>query len=135
MEESISSIDLDEDLTTEQVLKRAEMLSTSTIDYEKEVEILNRTNITIYNKKGLLQENLILNDPTSSERDLYCNYRGNSYVEYYYLICDCNGYDGNMCQIDHNSFDYMINTYKQLFNRIKSLQTSNYNKDLIKSVN
>ena len=135
LEESIESIDLDEELTSEQLLKRAEFLATATVDYEKEVEILNRTNITIYNKQGLLQDKLILNDPTSSERDLYCNYRGNSYVEYLYLICDCNGYDGNMCQIDHNSYDYMIDIYNKLFDKIKTMQTGNYNMDLILSLN
>ena len=133
--ESISSIDLDEELTSEQLLKRAEFLSKATQDFEKEEYVINRTNITIYNNRGLFQENLILYDPQSSPYDPYCNYQGHSYVEYFYLICDCNGYDGVMCQIDHSSFNYVVNVYNKLFYKIKRMQGGTYNQNLIKALN
>ena len=135
LEEALESIDLDEDLTPEQLSNRAEFLSTTTIDFEKGIEILNRTNVTDFTKKGIWQQNLILYDPTSSKTDIYCNHRGNSYVEYYYLICDCNGYEGGMCQIDHPSFDTVIEIYNRLFLKVKQMQTIHYNKYLINSVN
>ena len=135
LEESIETIDLDEDLTTEQLLKRTRMLATSTVDFEKEEVILNRTNISTYNKKGLLQENLILIDPDIKIDAPFCNIRGSSYIIYQYLICDCNGYDGNMCRIDHPSYESTVNIYKKLFNKIKRMQTGKYNKDIIQSLN
>jgi len=135
LEDALESIDLDEDLTPEQLSNRAEFLSTTTIDFEKGIEILNRTNVTDFTKKGIWQQNLILYDPTNSKTDIYCNHRGNSYVEYYYLICDCNGYEGGMCQIDHPSFDTVIEIYNKLFLKVKQMQTIHYNKYLINSVN
>ena len=136
LEEGLKSIDLDEDLTSEQLSNRAEFLATTTVDFDKgEVEILNRTDITPITKKGIRQENLILNDPTDSQRDLYCNHRGNSYIIYRYLICDCSGYEGSMCQIDYPSLDSTIEVYKKLFNKVKTMQTIHYNKHLINSVN
>ena len=137
LEESIKSVDLEKDLTTKQLLNRAEFLATVTVDFDKGTEYINRTNVSAYDKKGNLQEKLLLNKPKSNLREVdgYCNQRGYSYVEYNYLICDCPGYDGNMCQIDHASYDYMINIYKELFTKVKQMQTSKYNKDLIKSVN
>ena len=135
LEETIETIDIEEDLTTEQLLNRAEFLATTTVDFDKGVELQNRTNITIYNKKGILQEKLLLDDPHGSKRDLYCNYRGDSYMIYQYLVCDCTGYDGNMCQVDHASYDYMKGVYNQLFLKVKRMQTGKYNNDLIKSVN
>ena len=136
LEQALESIDLDEDLTPEQLSNRAEFLATTTVDFEKEgVEIINRTNITDFTKKGIWQQNLILYDPTDSQRDLYCNHRGNSYIEYYYLICDCNGYEGSMCQIDYPSFDSTIEIYDKLFTKVKTMQTIHYNKYLINSVN
>ena len=134
LEESLESIDLDEDLTPEQLNNRAEFLATTTIDYEKGIEILNRTNVTDFNPKGIWQQNLLLYDPVSSQRDIYCNHRGDSYVEYYYLICDCYGYEGSMCQIDYQSFDYVIEIYNKLFTKVKTMQTIHYNKYLINSV-
>ena len=134
LEESLSSIDLDEELTSEQVLKRAESLAKATSDYDKNIEILNRTNVSTYSNRGILQEKLILYDPSGSIRDLFCNYRGNSYVIYYYLFCDCNGYEGTMCQIDKNSYDYVVDIYKKLLNKVKALQDNKYNKDLIKTI-
>ena len=134
LEGSIESFDINEELTSEQVLNRAHVLATSTVDFDKGIEVLNRTNITDFNRKGLWQQNLILNDPTSSQRDIYCNYRGDSYVIYFYLVCDCYGYDGNMCQIDHNSYDYTIDVFNKLFYKIKIMQTTKYNLDLIKSI-
>ena len=86
LEETIETIDIEEDLTTEQLLNRAEFLATTTVDFDKGVELQNRTNITIYNKKGILQEKLLLDDPHGSKRDLYCNYRGDSYMIYQYLV-------------------------------------------------
>ena len=83
LEDALESIDIDEDLTPEQLSNRAEFLATTTIDFEKGIEILNRTNVTDFTKRGIWQQNLILYDPTSSPNDIYCNYRGNSYVEYY----------------------------------------------------
>ena len=76
----------------------------------KGTEYINRTNVTAYDKKGNLQEKLLLNKPKSNLREVdgYCNQRGYSYVEYNYLICDCPGYNGNMCQIDHASYDYIF---------------------------
>ena len=96
---------------------------------------MNRTGISTYTKKGIKQENLILDDPTDSQRDLYCNHRGNSYVVYRYLICDCDGYEGSMCQIDYPSFDSTIEIYNKLFTKVKTMQTIHYNKYLINSVN
>ena len=135
LEESIAKIDVDEELTTEQLLNRAEFISTTTVDFEKGVEIENRTNISTYNKRGVLQENLIKIDPTGSNSDLYCNKRGDSYMVYFYLICDCSGFDGSMCQIDHASYEYMKGVYNQLFLKVKMMQTGKYDHDLIKSVN
>ena len=135
LEEALKYIDLDEDLTPEQLNNRAEFLATITIDFDKKIKILNRTNVTDFNPKGIWQQNLILYDPTSSQRDLFCNYRGNSYVEYYYLICDCNDYEGRTCQIDYPSFDIVIEMYNKLFYKVKSLQTIHFNKYLINSVN
>ena len=135
LEDGLASIDIDEDLTPEQLSNRAEFLATTTIDFEKGIDLLNRTNVTDFTKKGIWQQNLILYDPTSSNRDIYCNHRGNSYVEYYYLICDCNGYEGGMCQIDHPSFDSVIEIYNKLFTKVKQMQTIHYNKYLINSVN
>ena len=130
--EAIKAIDINEELNMEQLLKRAEFLASSTLDYEKKVEILNRTNVTDFNNKGLWQEKLILYDPTSSKRDLYCNFRGDSYVIYFYLFCDCYEYDGNMCQIDHPSFDYIIDVYNNLLYKIKIMQTRIFNIEIIK---
>ena len=135
LEESIAKIDVDEELTTEQLLNRAEFISTTTVDFEKGVEIENRTNISTYNRRGVLQENLIKIDPTGSNQDLYCNKRGDSYMVYFYLICDCSGFDGSMCQIDHASYEYMKGIYNQLFLKVKMMQTGKYDHDLIKSVN
>ena len=135
LEDALESIDIDEDLTPEQLSNRAEFLATTTIDFEKGIEILNRTNVTDFTKRGIWQQNLILYDPTSSPNDIYCNYRGNSYVEYYYLICDCNGYEGGMCQIDHPSFEKVIQIYKDLFTKVKTMQTIHYNHYLINAVN
>ena len=53
---------------------------------------------------------------------------------YYYLFCDCNGYEGTMCQIDKNSYDYVVDIYKKLLNKVKALQDNKYNKDLIKTI-
>ena len=136
LEKALKSIDLDEDLTPEQLSNRAEFLATTTIDFDKKgIVILNRTNVTDFTKKGIWQQNLILYDPTSSRTDLYCNHYGHSYVIYHYLICDCNGYDGGMCQIDHKSLDYVIEIYNKLFTKVKQMQTIHYNKYLINSVN
>ena len=135
LEESLKSIDLDEDLTPEQLSNRAEFISTTTIDFEKGTDIQNRTNITTFTKQGIWQEDLIMLDPTDSQRDIYCNHRGNSYVVYKYLICDCNGYEGSMCQIDYPSFDSTIEIYNELFTKVKKMQTIHYNKYLINSVN
>ena len=135
LSETIQTIDIDEELESEQLLNRAEFLATTTVDFEKEEVTINRTYITTYNKQGVLLENLQKTDPSSSMNDIYCNYRGDSYVEYFYLICDCHGYDGAMCQIDHGSYDFMIDTYNQLFLKVKMMQTGKYNNDLIKSVN
>ena len=135
LKDAINKIDLNEELEDDQLLKRAEFISTTTVDFQKEEELLNRTNITTFNKKGVWQENLILYDPVSSSRDIYCNYRGNSYVEYFYLICDCNGYVGGMCQIDHSSYDFAVENYNLLFTKVKMQQTGKYNHNLIKSVN
>ena len=134
LEESIDSFDIDKELTIDQLLNRAKILASLTSDFEKEVEILNRTNITDFNKKGLWQQNLILFEPTSSKRDLYCNYRGDSYVEYFYLICDCKGYAGNMCQIDYNSYEFIKDTYNKMLYKIKIMQSRKYNKDLVNSL-
>ena len=133
-EESISEIDIDGIESTEQLLNRAQFLSSLTGDFDKGLEVRNRTNITDFNNKGLWQQKLILSDPTSSIRDIYCNYRGDSYVEYFYLICDCHGYDGNMCQIDHNSYEYMIDLYNKMLNKIKIMQTRKYDRNLINSI-
>ena len=73
-------------------------------------------------------------DPASSKRDLYCNYRGDSYVEYFYLICDCNGYAGNMCQIDYNSYDFIKDIYNKMLYKVKTMQSRKYNKDLVISL-
>ena len=135
LSETIQTIDIDEELESEQLLNRAEFLATTTVDFEKEEVTINRTKITTYNKQGVLLENLQKTDPSSSMNDIYCNYRGDSYVVYFYLICDCHGYDGAMCQIDHGSYDFMIDTYNQLFLKVKMMQTGKYNNDLIKSVN
>ena len=135
LEDGLASIDLDEDLTPEQLSNRAEFLATTTVDFEKGLDIINRTNVTDFNKRGIWQQNLIINDPTSSQRDLYCNGRANSYIIYYYLICDCNGYEGSMCQIDAPSFDSTIEIYDKLFTKVKTMQTIHYNKYLINSVN
>ena len=135
LEESLQSIDLDEDLTPEQLSNRAEFISTTTVDFEKGTDIQNRTNITTFTKQGIWQEDLIMFDPTDSQRDIYCNHRGNSYVVYKYLICDCSGYEGSMCQIDYPSFDSVIEIYNELFTKVKKMQTINYNKYLINSVN
>ena len=132
--EAIKAIDINEELNMEQLLKRAEFLASSTLDYEKKVEILNRTNVTDFNNKGLWQEKLILYDPTSSKRDLYCNFRGDSYVIYFYLFCDCYEYDGNMCQIDHPSFDYIIDVYNNLLYKTKIMQTRKFNIEIIKTI-
>ena len=134
LEEALESLDLDEDLTPEQLNNRAEFLATTTIDFDKGIQILNRTNVTDFTPKGIWQQNLILYDPESSQRDIYCNHRGDSYVEYYYLICDCYGYEGGMCQIDYQSFEYVIEVYNKLFTKVKTLQTIYYNKYLINSV-
>ena len=40
-----------------------------------------------------------------------------------------------MCQIDHSSYDFIIDVYKKLFLKVKSMQTGKYNKNLIQSVN
>ena len=69
LEESIAAIDINEDLEIDQLLNRAEFMSTTTVDYDKGIELMNRTNITIYNKKGILQENLVKNDPSGSNND------------------------------------------------------------------
>ena len=134
LKESFASIDLDDELTSDSILKRAKTFASSTTNFEREEEELNRTSVTTFNKKGILQENLILNDPIGKNRDIYCNFNGDSYVVHYYLVCDCDGKDGNNCKIDHESYDYMIQKYHQLFNRVKSLQTGKYNKDLIQSL-
>ena len=135
LEEGLANIDLDEELTSEQLSNRAEFLATTTVDYDKGVELINRTNVTDFTKKGIWQQNLILSDPTSSQRDLYCNYRGNSYMVYYYLVCDCDGYEGTMCQIDAPSFESTIGLYDKLFTKVKKMQTIHYDKYLINSVN
>jgi hypothetical protein len=135
LSDGLKSIDVDEDLTPEQLSNRAEFLATTTIDFEKGIVILNRTNVTDFTRKGIWQQNLILYDPTDSQRDIYCNHRGSSYVVYLYLICDCNGYDGGMCQIDHSSLDMVIEIYNKLFTKVKQMQTIHYNKYLINSVN
>ena len=136
MEELLDSIDLDEDLTSTQLLKRAEFLASTTVDFQKGIEFKNRTNITTYNKRGVLQENLTdLGPDKYSKNDLYCNKRGDSYMLYFYLICDCINFEGTMCQIDYGSFDYVVNVYKELFTKIKRMQTTKYNKDLIKALN
>ena len=132
--ETIKSLDINDDLTLEQLLNRAEFFATVTSDFDKGIEIINRTNITDFSKKGMLQEKLILNDPVSSSRDIYCNYRGNSYVIYFYLICECNDYFGNMCQIDKNSFESMIEIYYKLFYKLKIMQGNFYHHDLIKAI-
>ena len=51
LEESLKDIDLDEDLTPEQLNNRAEILATVTIDFEKEIKILNRTIMQLKIKK------------------------------------------------------------------------------------
>ena len=137
LKDSIQKLDVNEELSVEQLLNRAEFLSKMTVDYDKGFELLNRTNISIYNSKGILQENLITKDPQSSapERDTFCNGRGVSYVVYFYLICDCNGYDGNMCQIDHASYEDMVSNYKDFFLKVRMMQTGKYDYSLIKSVN
>ena len=116
LEESIATIDVDEELTSEQLLNRAEFISTTTIDFDKGIELENRTNI-------------------GSNKDLYCNRRGDSYMIYFYLFCDCSGYDGSMWQIDHASYEYMKQIYNQLFLKVKMMQTGKYVPELIKSVN
>ena len=138
LEESIQTIDIEENLETDQLLNRAEALSTATIDFDKGYTLLNRTNVTIYNSKGILQENLVLVTPNTSDgskRNDFCNNRGAAYIMYQYLVCDCDGFDGNTCQIDHASYDYIKDIYNQLFTKVKRMQTEKYNKDLIKSVN
>ena len=135
LEESIAAIDINEDLEIDQLLNRAEFMSTTTVDYDKGIELMNRTNITIYNKKGILQENLVKNDPSGSNNDFYCNERGDSYMVYFYLVCDCHGFTGAMCQVDHASHDFMLKNYNDLFLKIKMMQTGKYEHELIKSVN
>ena len=137
VEELLETIDLEEELTSTQLLKRAEFLATTTVDFEKGIEILNRTNITTYNNKGILQVNLTNKDPKSSLpiEDIYCNNRGVSYVIYFYLICDCPNFEGSMCQIDHSSYNYVVNIYKELFTKIKRMQTTKYDKNLIRGLN
>jgi len=137
LQNTTASIDLDEDLESSQLLFRSESISSTTIDFDKGKEILNRTNTTIYNSKGILQEKLISTDPISEPQvnDEYCNGRGTAYMTYLYLVCDCNGFDGSTCQIDHQSFDYMKQLYSDLFLKVRRMQTGKYNGDLIKSVN
>ena len=79
--------------------------------------------MTDFNNKCLLQEKLILYDPNRNKRKLYCNLRSDSYVIYFYLFCDCYEYVSNMCQIDHSSFDYIIDVYNNLLYKIKIMQT------------
>jgi len=70
-------------------LKRAQFLASTTVDFQKGIEFKNRTNITTYNKRGVLQENLTdLGPDKYSKNDLYCNKRGDSYIVYFYLICE-----------------------------------------------
>ena len=135
LEESIQTIDVEEDLSTEQLLKRAEFISTTTIDFDKGFELPNRTNISIYNKKGILQENLIDYGPRGSSNDIYCNGRGDSYMVYHYLICDCQGFIGTVCQVKASDYDYVKEVYNSLFLKVKTMQTGKFNKDIIKSVN
>ena len=134
LHEVIESIDINEELTLEQLLKRAEFLASVTLDYGKNVEILNRTNVTDFNKKGLWQEKLILFDPTSSKRDIYCNFRGDSYVIYHYLFCECYEHNGTICQIDHPSYNYVIDIYNKLLYKTKLMQTRKFNIELIKTI-
>ena len=136
--EALDSIDIDEEYTSEQLLNRASSVSTTTIDYDKGYEIVNRTNVTIYNSKGVLQEYLILKEPEVNHRkdtNDYCNTRGGSYMMYHYLVCDCDGYDGNTCQMEYSSYEPVKQLYNDLLLKIKRMQTGKYNQDLIKSVN
>ena len=80
LKESIKSIDLSEDLTSDQLLKRTEFISTTTAGFEKDEELLNRTNVTIYNNKGLLQEKLILKEPGDGIDHEFCNFNGYEYL-------------------------------------------------------
>ena len=138
LKETLLTIDLDEELTSEQLLNRAQFTSTMTVDFDKGYEIVNRTNVTIYNSKGILQENLILKEPEANHRkdgNKYCNTYGGSYLMYRYLVCDCDGYTGTNCQIDHSSYDTVKGDYSKLFLKVKRMQTGKYEKNLIKSVN
>ena len=136
--EVISSIDVELDLSSKQLSNRAEFISTITVDFPKEF-ILNRTNVTNYdiniNDKIVTLPYLILQDPISLERDSFCNKRGNSYMIYKYLYCDCSDdFVGVVCQIDKDSLSNVLSNYKTLYQKVLSAQTTQYDFYLLNTV-
>ncbi len=138
LNDTLKAIDVDLDLTPEQLSYRAEELSTTTVDYPKKDNdiVVNRTNITDFTKEDHnWTEKLNLLDPDGRKpHDIYCNRRGDSYIIYYYLTCDCRGYYGTYCQIDQESQKDVISFYYKIFNQVKSLQTEEFNHHLLNAV-
>ena len=130
--DAISTLDLDEVLSPEQLSNRAEFIATVAVNYDNE-PIINRTNITNYDENGET-EFLNLYDPVSQERDSYCNKRADSYVIYYYLTCECQNYYGSNCQIDGNSYQLLVNVYRTLYQKVIEAQTTDYNEYLLNVV-
>ena len=120
LKDSLSSIDLEGDLTPEQLSNRAEFLSTITVDFPKDF-ILNRTTVT---SPSLALE---VTDPIAKRHDLYCNNRGTSYIIDKYLTCDCSNYFGSNCQVDIESQNVVIDVYDQLYKKIDQAQTLEFN--------
>ena len=132
--ESIVLLELNNSLTSEQLSNRAEYLYTLTVDYPKDY-ILNRTNITNYDyNTGKSISYLQIQDPKPKLNDSYCNYHGNSYVEYKYLICDCINYFGEYCQIDGDAFSQLINIYQTIYDLVLNAQTTTYDNYLINTI-
>ena len=68
--------------------------------------------------------------------ELKRNKRGNSYVIYKYLYCDCGTFDflGSVCQIDYYSIKRLIAVYKQLYQKVLNAQTTQYDFNLLNTV-
>ena len=129
--EVISTIELNRELSSKQLLNIADFLSILT-NYE-DARTLNRTTITNYDENGET-ELLNLYDPINKENDLFCNKRGNSYIIYYYLTCKCINYYGSNCQIDIDSYIQLVTIYKNLYNKIIKIQTDQFNEDILNSI-
>ncbi|MCQ2816835.1 MAG: hypothetical protein MJ252_06180, partial [archaeon] len=118
--------EIDESMTTEQLKNRAEMLESISEDYKKENFYINRTSITGKSEEAEINE-IPMIDPETGKSDEFCNLRGDSYLIDKFKICYCNNYNGIVCQIDSESFSFLVDTYEKLRYIVMNRGTDTYN--------